>query len=131
MVAPPRHRIEPKTGIDPFGRLVARVMSSERYASAGRVFWIVDNGFLSRWPRIDRAYSEAMADRPPDPPPGPRLLAEPDRAVLLHRATQGLTPNDLATLDALAERSIAFAGHYRHIVRPVQWTFTRQHLDCS
>src|SRR5438128_86355 len=37
-------RVEASTGIDPFGRLVAQVMSVEPYASARRVFWIVDNG---------------------------------------------------------------------------------------
>jgi len=37
-------RVEEKTGIEPFGRLVEEVMKSEPYASARRVFWIVDNG---------------------------------------------------------------------------------------
>ena len=37
-------RVEPKTGIEPFGRLVDQVMASEPYRSARRVFWIVDNG---------------------------------------------------------------------------------------
>jgi hypothetical protein len=37
-------RVEPKTRIEPFGRLVEQVMTSEPYASARRVFWIVDNG---------------------------------------------------------------------------------------
>src|SRR6266496_3291251 len=37
-------RVEAKTGIEPFGRLVAQVMSSEPYASARTVYWIVDNG---------------------------------------------------------------------------------------
>ncbi|MFZ0974958.1 MAG: hypothetical protein WAN22_22210, partial [Solirubrobacteraceae bacterium] len=37
-------RIEPSTGIEPFGRLVEQVMSSEPYASARTVYWIVDNG---------------------------------------------------------------------------------------
>ena len=37
-------RCEPKTGIEPFGRLVEQVMTCEPYASAQRVFWIVDNG---------------------------------------------------------------------------------------
>lgn len=37
-------RVEPKTGIEPFGALVAQVMSTEPYASAKRVFWVVDNG---------------------------------------------------------------------------------------
>jgi hypothetical protein len=37
-------RVEPKTGIEPFGRLVEQVMTVEPYRSARRVFWIVDNG---------------------------------------------------------------------------------------
>jgi hypothetical protein len=37
-------RCEPTTGIEPFGRLVDQVMTSEPYASAERVFWVVDNG---------------------------------------------------------------------------------------
>jgi hypothetical protein len=37
-------RVEPKTGIEPFGRLVEQVMTSEPYASARTVYWFVDNG---------------------------------------------------------------------------------------
>jgi len=37
-------RVEDKTGIKPFGRLVEQVMTAEPYASARTVFWIVDNG---------------------------------------------------------------------------------------
>jgi hypothetical protein len=42
---------------------------------------------------------------------------------------KALTPNDLPTLDALAERLLGFAEHYRQIARPFQWTFTRQDLN--
>jgi hypothetical protein len=38
-------RCELHTGIAPFGRLVEQVMTVEPYASARRVFWIVDNAF--------------------------------------------------------------------------------------
>jgi transposase len=37
-------RVEQTTGIIPFARLVDQVMNVEPYASARRVFWIVDNG---------------------------------------------------------------------------------------
>ena len=37
-------RVEEKTGIESFGRLVEQVMGSEPYASAKRVSWVVDNG---------------------------------------------------------------------------------------
>ncbi|MDA8039450.1 MAG: transposase [Actinomycetota bacterium] len=41
-------RCEPATGIAPFGRLVEQVMTTEPYASARRVFWVVDNGSSQR-----------------------------------------------------------------------------------
>lgn len=41
-------RLEPTTGIEPFGRLVEQVMAQEPYCSARRVFWIVDNGSSHR-----------------------------------------------------------------------------------
>ena len=41
-------RCEATTGIDPFMRLVDDVMTAEPYASADRVFWIVDNGSSHR-----------------------------------------------------------------------------------
>ncbi|MGH7383500.1 MAG: transposase, partial [Candidatus Methylomirabilales bacterium] len=41
-------RCEGTTGILPFGRLVEQVMTTEPYASAERVFWIVDNGSSHR-----------------------------------------------------------------------------------
>src|SRR6266498_4000746 len=41
-------RCAPTTGIAPFKRLVAQVMGSEPYASAKRVFWVVDNGSSHR-----------------------------------------------------------------------------------
>jgi hypothetical protein len=48
-------RCEDTTGIDPFTKLVEHVMSREPYASANRVFWIVDNGSSHRGqPAIDR-----------------------------------------------------------------------------
>ena len=45
---------------------------------------------------------------------------------IVHR--KALTPNDLATLDALAERLLTFGEHYRQTARPFDWTFTREDL---
>src|SRR2546421_474281 len=41
-------RCEDTTGIAPFARLAEQVMTTEPYASANRVFWIVDNGSSHR-----------------------------------------------------------------------------------
>ncbi len=48
-------RSERRGGIEPFDRLVHQVMVREPYASAKRVFWIVDNGSSHRGHKaIDR-----------------------------------------------------------------------------
>ena len=41
--------VEPRSGIESFGHLVAYVMNQEPYRTASRVFWIVDNGSLTSW----------------------------------------------------------------------------------
>ena len=41
-------RCEPRTGIEPFGRLVNQALAEEPYRSAERLFWIVDNGSSHR-----------------------------------------------------------------------------------
>lgn len=57
-------RCEPTTGIDPFMALVAQVMSQEPYASAKRVFWVVDNGSSHRGrkaaDRLTKAFPNAV-----------------------------------------------------------------------
>ncbi|MDX3227609.1 hypothetical protein [Streptomyces sp. ME19-01-6] len=68
-------RCEPTTGIVPFMNLVTQVMTSEPYASAKRVFWIVDNGSShggeaakTAWPR---RFPTPSWSTPRSTPPGP------------------------------------------------------------
>jgi len=42
-------RCEQSTGIDPFARLVAQVMTQRPHRDARRAFWIMDNGASHRW----------------------------------------------------------------------------------
>ena len=52
-------RCEKKTGIAPVDRLIAEVMSQERYKSARRVFWIMDNCSAHRGQKaVDRLRSQ-------------------------------------------------------------------------
>ncbi|MDQ0937236.1 hypothetical protein [Streptomyces turgidiscabies] len=53
-------RTEPRIGIDPFMNLVTQVMSREPYASAKRVFWIVDEARSrsSTWARSVKSLGE-------------------------------------------------------------------------
>ena len=112
--------MEPTTGIEPFARLVAQVMTSEPYASAERVFWVVDNGSSHR--------GQASVTRMTKAWPTARLVHLPVHASWLNQAEiffsilqrKVLTPNDLTDLDALAARILAFQDplqRHRHPVR--------------
>lgn len=122
-------RTEPKTGIEPFGRLVEEVMGSEPYASASRVFWIVDNGSSHA--------GQASIERLEGAYPNLRLIHLPVHASWLNQIElyfsivqrKALTPNDFGSLDELSERLLAFQARYAEIARPFQWTFTRADLD--
>jgi DDE superfamily endonuclease len=122
-------RCEAKTGIEPFGRLVEQVMTTEPYTSARRVFWIVDNGSSHA--------GQASIDRLESAYRNLRLIHLPIHASWLNQIEiyfsilqrKALTPNDFADLDALADRIGAFEEHYRQIAQPFDWTFTRNDLD--
>jgi hypothetical protein len=122
-------RVEAKTGIDPFGRLVEQVMTTEPYASARRVFWIVDNGSSHAGKTSIRRMQEAHENA--------TLIHLPIHASWLNQIElffsivqrKALTPNDFASLDDLRERLLAFGHYYREIARPFEWTFTRHDLD--
>jgi hypothetical protein len=122
-------RVEAKTGIAPFGRLVDDLMTTEPYASASTVFWIVDNGSSHA--------GQASIDRLEGAYDNLRLIHLPIHASWLNQIElyfsivqrKALTPNDFATLDALAERLLGFGDHYRQIAQPFEWTFTRTDLE--
>lgn len=121
-------RMEPTTGIEPFGRLVAQVMTTEPYASADRVFWVVDNGSSHR--------GRASVTRLTKAWPTARLVHLPVHASWLNQAEiffsilqrKVLTPNDLTDLDALAARILAFQDRYNATATPFDWRFTRTDL---
>jgi DDE superfamily endonuclease len=122
-------RVEQKTGIEPFARLVGQVMHSEPYTSARTVYWIVDNGSShagqASIDRLEHAYTNL------------RLIHLPIHASWLNQIElyfsivqrKALTPNDFDSLEALTERLLHFAEHYRQIAQPFQWTFTRTDLN--
>lgn len=121
-------RVEPKTGIAPFGRLVADVMGTEPYASARRVFWVVDNGSSHR--------GQASIDRLEGDYPNLRLIHLPVHASWLNQAEiyfsilqrKVLTPNDVISLEQIAGRIDAFERRFNDIGTPFDWKFTRDDL---
>ena len=104
-------------------------MTTEPYASARTVYWIVDNGSSHA--------GKTSVKRTQEQWPTARLIHLPVHASWLNQIElyfsivqrKALTPNDLATLDALAERLLGFGEHYRQIARPFEWTFTREDLN--
>ena len=122
-------RVEEKTGIVPFGRLVEDVMTAEPYRSARTVYWIVDNGSSHA--------GQASIDRLEGAYPNLRLIHLPIHASWLNQVElyfsivqrKALTPNDFDTLDALGSRLLDFGTHYRQIAKPFEWSFTHTDLD--
>jgi hypothetical protein len=122
-------RCEPTTGIEPFRRLVAQVMSTKPYATARRVFWVVDNGSSHRGQKsVERLQGEW---------PTLRLVHLPVHASWLNQIEivfsiiqrKVLTPNDFPDLDAVAERLGAFEERLNRTARPFDWRFTRSDLE--
>lgn len=122
-------RAEDTTGIVPFGRLVTQVMATEPYASARRVFWIVDNGSSHR--------GQASIGRLEGEWPTLRLIHLPVHASWLDQCEiyfsivqrKVVNPNDFTSLDAIAERLAAFEERYNAMAEPFDWTFGRDDLD--
>ncbi|BCQ06678.1 hypothetical protein JMUB5695_00087 [Mycobacterium heckeshornense] len=90
-------RCQDNTGIEPFGRLVTQIMTQEPYASAERVFWIVDNGSSHR--------GQAAVDRLATQFPNAIMVHTPVHASWLNQIEiyfsivqrKALSPNDSPT----------------------------------
>jgi transposase len=122
-------RCEPSTGIAPFGRLVAQVMTTEPYASARRVFWVVDNGSSHR--------GQASIDRLQGEWPNLRLVHLPVHASWLNQIEiyfsivqrKVLTPNDFTDLAEVERRLLGFQRRYQQTAVPFDWRYTKADLD--
>jgi transposase len=122
-------RLEPTTGIEPFSRLVAQVMTTEPYASARRVYWVVDNGSSHR--------GQASIDRLQGRWNNLRLVHLPVHASWLNQIEiyfsvvqrKVLTPNDFDDLAEVQQRLLGFQRRYQQTAVPFDWRFTRSDLD--
>src|SRR3990172_2747300 len=121
-------RCEQSTGIDPFGRLVAQVMTQPPYRDARRVFWIMDNGSSHRGQpcvqRLTRAYPNLV------PVHGPIHASWLNQIEIyfsiVHR--NALTPNDFSCLAEVEDRLLRFQECYERMATPFDWRFTRDDL---
>lgn len=122
-------RIEDKTGIEPFGRLVDQVMQQAPFCTAQRVFWIVDGG-SSHHPSTSPARLQACH-------PNIEVVHTPTHSSWLNQIEiffsivqrKALTPMDLGDRDALANRILSFQAYYNTTAKPFNWKFTRAKLQ--
>ena len=112
-----------------FDALVADVMTAEPYASAQRVFWVVDNGTIHR--------GQKSIDRLQGAWPNLVLVHLPRHASWLNPIEiyfsivqrKALTPCHFERLDDLAQRILGFQAQFAKTATPFDWTFTRRDLN--
>ncbi len=122
-------RCAPTTGIDPFTQLVAQVMTQEPYASARRVFWVVDNGSSHA--------GQASIDRVRAAWPNAVLVHLPIHASWLNQIEiyfsivqrKAIKPANFSDLADLEQRLLAFQDRYNATASPFHWRYTRTDLN--
>ncbi len=122
-------RCAPTTGIEPFTALVEQVMTTEPYASARRVFWVVDNGSSHNGAR--------SVDRMRTAWPTAELVHLPVHASWLNQVEiffsivqrKVIKPQDFPDLEVLTARLLAFQDRYNATAEPFDWRFTRKSLN--
>jgi hypothetical protein len=121
-------RCEPKTGIEPFGRLVDQILEQEPYGNSERLFCVVDNGSSHR--------GKASVARMRERDCRIILVHTPIHASWLNQVEvyfsiiqrKVLTPNDFASLDAIRLRLALYEELSNKTPKPFKWKFTRQDL---
>lgn len=121
--------IADKTGIEPFTDLVNHVMTTEPYASARRVFWVVDNGSSHNGWRSIQRMQHAW--------PTATLIHLPVHASWLNQIEiyfsilqrKAIHPTDFTNLSHLAEQILAFQNRYNSTAHPFDWRYSRDDLN--
>ena len=100
-------------------------MTCEPYASAARVFWVVDNGSSHRGQASIRRLEGKYANL--------RLIHLPVHASWLNQIEiyfsivqrKVLTPSDFTDLAEVQQRLLGFQRRYQQTAVPFDWRFTR------
>jgi transposase len=122
-------RCAPTTGIVPFGDLVEQVMTQEPYASARRVFWVVDNGSSHA--------GQASVQRIREAWPTAVLVHLPIHASWLNQIEiyfsivqrKVIKPANFTDLTALERRLLGFEARYNATASPFNWRYTKTDLN--
>ena len=121
--------VSAKSGKEPFSRLLRLVMEQEPYASAERVFWIVDNGSS----HLPKTFPQRLADTYPNaiavhlPVHASWLNQIEIYFSILQRKV--LTPNDFLNIELLQERILGFQQRFNAKAKPFNWNYTREQLN--
>jgi transposase len=121
-------RCAPSTGIVAFMALVEQVMTTQPYASARPVFWIVDNGSSHR--------GQAAIDRLSHRFPNAVMVHTPVHASWLNQVEiyfsvlqrKVVSPNDFSDLTEVEHRLADFEQRYNATATPFRWKFTQDDL---
>jgi hypothetical protein len=121
-------RSQQSGGIVSFDRLVRQVMTKQPYASARRVFWIVDNGSSHRGQKAVQRLQRRW--------PNLVLIHLPVHASWLNQIEiyfsivqrKVLEPNDFHNIADVAHTLNAFQHRYNEVAEPFQWNFTSDDL---
>ncbi len=118
-----------RNSIESFDAFVDSVMAKEPCRSAGRVFWITDNGAVHQ--------PKTFPDR---------LRARHPKAISVHLPVhaswlnqieiyfgivqrKALTPNDFTGPEAIKERLAGFQRRHARTARPFSWRYTKTDLE--
>lgn len=103
-------------------------MTTEPYASARRVFWVVDNGSSHN--------GQASIDRMRTTWPTAELVHLPVHASWLNQVEiyfsilqrKAIKPGNFTDLDHLAQRILGFEKRYNTTAKPFAWNYSRDDL---
>jgi hypothetical protein len=121
-------RCEQTTGIEPFARLVAQVMTQPPYRDARRVFWIIDNGSSHRGQPCVRRLTAAYPNLVPVHSPVHASWLNQIEIYFSIVQRKALTPNDFSCIQEVEDRLLRFQDYYERMATPFDWRFTRDDL---
>jgi transposase len=121
--------VDQTCGIAPFGRLVGEVMGQEPYASAERVFWVVDNGSSHRGTQAQLRLQDAH--------PNAVMVHTPVHASWLNQVEvffsllgrKALAGKSFDDTDQLADWILRFQDWHNQTAHPFNWKWTRHDLN--
>ncbi len=120
--------LPPRNTAESFRAFVTEVMEKEPYATASRVFWVIDNGSAhhpkSFGPWLKGAFPQAQAVHTPVH----ASWVDQEELFLAILTKKALTPRDFRNREEAEARIRGFLARWNRHPRPFRWTYTREDL---